>query len=320
MMRISIIVPIYNVEKYLRRCIENLINQTYKNIEIILIDDGSSDNCHAICDEYQKIDNRIKVIHKINEGLSVARNVGMQIATGEYILFVDSDDYIELNTCSKFENVLNNIKPEIIVGNAIKVENNIKKLIKHTSENFKIISGKEYLKKELKNNSMEMIVWLNLYKKEFLLNNNLFFKKGFLHEDEEFTPRVFLKAKTVLPVDIVFYNYLIRESSIMTSKNKIKNLEHIHKICEELDLIYNALDDTKLKKLLKDSLFNKYLGKLQEVYVKDNENFKLELVDKRLLKNKAYSKINKLRFFILLLNPLLYFYLYSLYFKRKNSL
>ena len=92
-MKISIIVPIYNVEKYIRKCIESIINQTYRNIEIILVDDGSPDNCGKICDEYAKKDSRVKVIHKKNGGLSDARNKGTEVATGEYIMYVDSDDY-----------------------------------------------------------------------------------------------------------------------------------------------------------------------------------------------------------------------------------
>ncbi|OUQ56652.1 hypothetical protein B5E58_10530, partial [Tyzzerella sp. An114] len=94
--KISVIVPIYNVEKYLNRCVDSIINQTYKNLEIILVDDGSPDNCGKICDEYAKKDNRIKVVHKENGGVSSARNVGLNIATGDYIGFVDGDDWIDL--------------------------------------------------------------------------------------------------------------------------------------------------------------------------------------------------------------------------------
>ena len=99
--KISIIVPIYNVEKYLDRCIESIVGQTYKNLEIILIDDGSPDNCPQMCDEWAKKDDRIKVVHKENGGVSLARNKGMDIATGTYIGFVDSDDYIDKNMYEK---------------------------------------------------------------------------------------------------------------------------------------------------------------------------------------------------------------------------
>ena len=105
--KVSIIVPIYMVEKYLVRCIESIISQTYSNLEIILVDDGSLDDCPQICDEYAKKDNRIKAIHKKNGGLSSARNAGMEVVTGNYILFVDSDDYIKEDM---YEILLNLIK------------------------------------------------------------------------------------------------------------------------------------------------------------------------------------------------------------------
>ena len=99
--KISVIVPVYKVEKYLKRCVESIVQQTYQNIEIILVDDGSPDRCPEMCDEYARRDARIKVIHKSNGGLSDARNVGLRIATGEFILYVDSDDYIELDACER---------------------------------------------------------------------------------------------------------------------------------------------------------------------------------------------------------------------------
>lgn len=95
---ISVIVPIYNVEKYLARCVDSIVNQTYKNLEIILVDDGSPDRCPQMCDDYAEKDSRIKVVHKKNGGLSDARNAGMAVATGEYISFIDSDDWIDLET------------------------------------------------------------------------------------------------------------------------------------------------------------------------------------------------------------------------------
>ena len=101
---ISVIIPIYNVEKYLEKCIQSIINQTYRNLEIILVDDGSTDSSGEIADKYKKLDNRVKVIHKINGGLSDARNKGCEIATGEYISFIDSDDYIDLNMYEKSNN------------------------------------------------------------------------------------------------------------------------------------------------------------------------------------------------------------------------
>lgn len=101
-MKFSMIVPVYNVEAYLNRCVDSLINQTYTDIEIILVDDGSTDNCPKICDDYAKKDARVKVMHQKNRGLSDARNKGVKVASSDYVWFVDSDDYIELNACERF--------------------------------------------------------------------------------------------------------------------------------------------------------------------------------------------------------------------------
>lgn len=103
---ISVIVPVYKVEKYINKCVDSIINQTYTNLEIILVDDGSPDNCGNICDEYAKKDNRIKVVHKENAGVSSARNIGLEKSSGKYITFIDADDYVEKNYCEELLNIL----------------------------------------------------------------------------------------------------------------------------------------------------------------------------------------------------------------------
>lgn len=218
---ISIVVPVYKVEKYLERCVDSLIKQTYKNYEIILVDDGSPDNCPQMCDEYAKKYNRINVVHKENGGLSDARNAGVKEAKGEYILFVDSDDWIEESTCEMFAKFVEVRKVDIVAGNAKKIDGEKKTLMSRDEElNNKVVPGKEFLKHQLKSNKMYMAAWLNLYSREFLINNNLEFVKGRLHEDEEFTPRCFLKAQKVIGSNLVFYNYFIREDSITTKKSR----------------------------------------------------------------------------------------------------
>lgn len=118
MKKLSVIVPIYNVEKFLRRCIDSIINQSYSNLEIILVDDGSPDNCGKICDEYAALDNRIKVIHQANGGLSAARNIGIDSATGEYVAFIDSDDYIASNMYDEMISLMETNDLDIISCNA----------------------------------------------------------------------------------------------------------------------------------------------------------------------------------------------------------
>jgi glycosyltransferase involved in cell wall biosynthesis len=316
--KFSIIVPVYKVEEYLERCIANLINQTYDNIEIIIIDDGSPDKCPEICDALSETDSRIRVIHKSNGGLSDARNTGMREAKGDYLLFVDSDDYIDLATCELFSNIIDQNRPNIVVGNARKIENGKTTIIKHEFQsNLQILNGIEYLKKELNSRTMHMAACFNIYNRAFLQDNELNFKVGLLHEDEQFTPRVFLKAKEIIGTDIVFYNYLIREGSITTNHNKIKNAEHLIQTCNELAVIYNDVNDDELRNMLNDDLLNKYLNVFQVagLYKKQYSY----LLDKSFLKGKAYTKRNKKRLFLFLLNKHLYYFVNKLskYFFEK---
>ncbi|WP_148630488.1 glycosyltransferase [Bacillus sp. E214] len=306
--KMSIVVPVYNVEKYLDKCIQSLIDQTYKDIEIILVNDGSPDNCPQICESYEKRDPRVITIHKENGGLSDARNAGLKTATGEYILFVDSDDFIELNTCEMFVKVISNKRPDIIVGNAKRIEeNHTSPMCHNVNNNGQILTGEDYLKRELKKGNMYMAAWLNLYKRDFLIINNLEFEVGLLHEDEHFTPRAFLKAKKVLGTDITFYNYLIRAGSITNQKGKIKNAEHIIKICKELERLYSEIKDNELKSLLNDNLVQKYLNTFQVAGL-HRKQYKY-LVDKNFLKRNAYTKRTKLKVVILTFSKHLYYYL-----------
>ena len=305
--KISVIIPVYKVEEYFERCVCSLVRQTYENIEIILVDDGSPDNCPTLCDKYAEEDARIKVIHKINGGLSDARNAGIREASGEYILFVDSDDYIDLDACEKFIQVIGDNKPDIVVGNARRIEIDGRvSLIQHKIEtNGFMVSGKYYLKKELAIETMIMAAWLNLYNRDFIKANGLEFKYGILHEDEQFTPRVFLKANYVIGTNILFYNYQIREGSITKSKDLTKNAENLIQTCKELEVIYNKVDDPELRKMLKDDLVNKFLNIFQVAGLyKRKYSY---LVDKNFIKGKAYTKRNKLRVALFCTSKIVYY-------------
>lgn len=250
-MLFSIVVPVYNVENLLERCVNSLVNQTYKNIDIILVNDGSTDGSGRLCDEFENKYENIRTFHKKNGGLSDARNIGIESARGEYIIFVDSDDYIDLNTCHNFYNIIKKRKPDILVGSAKKVlKENIVNMEHSYQDNEAFIEGKKFLEIELSNKTMHMAACLNLYNKKFLFDNNLRFKKGILHEDEEFVPRAFLRARKIISTNIFFYFYVIREGSITSQKNQLKNVKSILKIVTELESIYDKIERGKLKTLL----------------------------------------------------------------------
>jgi glycosyltransferase involved in cell wall biosynthesis len=307
-MKISIVVPIYNSVEYLHRCVDSLINQTYKDLEIILINDGSTDESLDICKEYKKTDDRIKIIDKENGGLSDTRNCGIDNATGEYILFVDSDDYIEIETCSEFAKCLEYLNLDIITGDAKRIEGKSITFMKHGSLiKEEIMTGEKLLKHELKSGSMNMAAWLNLYNTEYLRKNKIYYKKGIYHEDELFTPQALLKAKKVMSLDNLFYNYIIRENSITTKPNQTKNAEDILSTCKTLEEVYIKISDSELKALLNDHLVNLYLNIFQVARLYKRK-YKY-LVDKELLKGKGHTRINKIRIRLFCFSPKLYYFL-----------
>lgn len=212
-MLISIIVPIYNMQKYLRKCLDTLIKQTYDKLEIILVDDGSTDSSGVICDEYLLKDNRIKVIHKENAGVSDARNVGIAIAKGEYIGFVDPDDYIELNMYEKLLYLIKNNNCDIaICGYVIEDENgnsvrNLDKEIKNI-----ILNSEKAMKLLINNGNFGSYPWDKLYKRN--LFNNIKYPIGKIYEDADTTYKLIHKCKKIIYNSEPLYHYIKRKNSL----------------------------------------------------------------------------------------------------------
>lgn len=214
---ISVIIPIYNVESYLRRCLDSVLRQTYPNLEIILVDDGSPDNCPSICDEYATKDTRIIVIHKKNGGLSDARNAGLDICKGDYITFIDSDDSISHNYAEQLINVAVKNDADIAIGrmsNSKSIETN-----KTT-----IFSPEEALLGEFGSNPSAFITSCGkLFKKE--LWSTIRFPLHKVHEDVFTTYLIFHKAKKIAFLDTILYNFFIREGSITSAGFSLDLLE-----------------------------------------------------------------------------------------------
>ena len=216
MKKISVIIPIYNVEKYLKRCIESIIKQTYSNLEIILVDDGSPDGCAKICDEYKNKDERIVVIHKKNGGLSDARNAGLKVATGEIISYIDSDDYVDLDMYEKMTKAMEEKNADIVVcGTNIDYEDG------HTKEKCekeeKSFNREEALIELNSFKSFDMAVWNKLYKREVV--DKIEFPVGKKSEDYFVMYQYFARAKKVVIINQAKYHYFQRSNSISRGKN-----------------------------------------------------------------------------------------------------
>lgn len=214
---VSVIVPMYNVENYVGRCIETIVNQTYHNLEIILVDDGSPDNSGRIADEWAKKDSRIVVIHKPNGGLSDARNVAIDVAKGEYITLVDSDDYIHTRMIELLMQVAEEKSADVVVcSHKMVYEGKIQQDEEVSLGEVQIVDGKEIQKIYLHPSDKRLdytVAWEKLYKRKCF--DQIRYPKGKLHEDEYTTFQILYEAEKIAYVDIPLYYYLSRESSIM---------------------------------------------------------------------------------------------------------
>ena len=301
---ISIIVPVYNVEPYLDECLNSILNQSMKPSEIILVDDGSTDRSGEICDKYLAYSNHVIVIHKQNGGLSDARNVGLQAAKSDYVLFLDSDDTIALNTIEKFHSFICKKKADIVVGNVISFRPDQKVLKMHSARNGELVSGQEFIKMELRLGTMFYEAVQALYSKNFLTVNNLWFIKGLLHEDQVFTTKAFLYAQTVIPTDILFYNHLIREGSISTQIDQRPNARSIIEICSIMEKEVAFIKDSKLKKMVLDHCVDLYY----KIFVDaDLIQYPEIRINTKYLKNHSFSIKNKVRTMLYCLNERILF-------------
>ena len=230
---ISIIVPAYKVEPYLDRCIRSIAEQTYTNLEIILVDDGSPDNCPAMCDAWAAKDSRIRVIHKENGGLSDARNAGMAVANGDYIAFVDSDDWVERDYIGAMYRALKDTDADIAACDVRWVwEQKLPEPIRAVEYPRRKVSRKEALTELVENRGFRQVAWNKLYKKEMLAGER--YPVGRLHEDEFFTYRILDKAQRLVYVEAPLYNYLQRSGSIMQTPSP-------KRVVDAMDAYYERL-------------------------------------------------------------------------------
>ena len=271
---VSIIVPIYNVEPYLRRCVDSIINQTYRNLEIILVDDGSTDNSHKICDEYKEKDCRVKVIHKPNGGQSEARNVGLDNISGDYVTFIDSDDWYEKDT---IETILlaaidNNVE---IVSYGSNIVNQDNCCIKAENPQFEKITFREYLRLVFLGQRSPSVC-TKLYSRETIENEN--FILGRVNEDFYFSSRIFLKDGLILTIPFVGYNYYQRAGSTTHSGDNNKPVSDAVRNCMEIYETVREHDSTLLPALAKMALHQAsvLIRIIPEKHItKENEKLKL---------------------------------------------
>lgn len=297
--KISVIIPVYNVVAYLEQCVESVLNQTCREIEIILVDDGSTDGSGMLCDVYALKDQRVKVIHQQNQGLSCARNAGIRAACGDYILFVDSDDYIETESCTRFLTVLDTGDYDLVRAKSF-VTGPQGDEPKSTPKTDSTISftGAEFMYRAMKKGNMRMCVPYSLYKRAFILDNDLWFEPGLLHEDELWTPQALLASGKICAWNYYFYHHREREGSICRSGWNERRYNSYMTVCRKLYPLY-CRQPQKYRVQFLNYLCMLYMHALNQSRKTDG--------DKKFIWTTAHSLKNRIKALIYCVSPQLYF-------------
>ena len=306
MEKLTVIVPAYNVEKYIEKCLASLVNQTYKNLKILVVNDGSTDNTKQIIEKYEKKSENLKLLNKENGGLSSARNFGLQNTETEYVTFVDGDDYLELNTYEVIMKKVEEEKTDLGIFN-------FKKVYSQKIINSKL-DEKVYIKNFLKylfskSTETDIVVWNKVFKADIILKNQIYFENRAYFEDTGFIFRYLYFVEKVSLVEVPLYNYIQRENSITKKFNSIiiSSCENTYKIIKEF--------------YKKNNEYEKYKNEIEDMYLRmkiytlnnsleygGNYNFELtwqEILKTQiplkhrvalfLLKMKLYKYINKMK-------------------------
>lgn len=287
MAKYTIIIPVYNSGKYLKKCLDSIINQTFKNYNVIIINDGSTDNSEDIIDEYAKNYNFIKKLNKQNGGVSSARNAGLDEVNGEYFLFVDSDDYVANNLLEVIDKNIEN-RIDVLSYNMQTMsesENIIDRIMKPS---FDIINGQDAI--------IEFINKCNLfdtpvgyvYNTEYFKSNSFLYAEGKEHEDFGLTPLVLICAKSVKSINDSLYYYLQTENSITRTADYKKTIKKAYDMLYHFDYLYNAVNsnsniNSKTKKVFNSFLANSLILKSKTLQKRERKTYVEELKQRKIL-------------------------------------
>lgn len=313
---ISIIVPVYNTEKYIKKCIESILNQTLHDLEIILIDDGSTDNSLSICQQFQKKDDRIVVLHKDNGGQSSARNMGLDYATAPFIGFVDSDDYIDKNMFNDLYTAIKEFNADIATCGVFDVFEK-KTRVRTKREERYVLSYLDACKMVLEEKIDATIFPNKLFKKELFCN--IRFPIGKIMEDDFTITKILLRSKRVAVLTKPYYYYIHRSNSTTTAKFRLLDLNAIEAYEENYELVKDdypeLIDVMKLRKCwARFYVLDKLYLSHEEANYRDLEKELITYLKDRkkiIFCGNFFSPIKKMGFLLLLVHPSLYKYFFN---------
>jgi len=248
---LSIITPFFKSESYIEDCIKSLLNQDLEDVQYIFVNDGSPDKAEDIVRRYARDDDRFLILKKENGGQSSARNLGMKYAKGDYILYVDSDDYLEPNVLGTMVKTAKDNRLDILRAVICDVFEGKKEQIDELDAPGTVMSGRE----RLSHNKLSYSLCANMYRREFLIDNNITFLEGVFHEDMDYVPRTFYYAKRVMDIDLFFYDYVTRDGSTTNCYNA-KRIEDVYMVAETVSIFV----DEKVDEDIYEAFFREYLA------------------------------------------------------------
>lgn len=272
--KITVIIPVYKVEEYLDKCVQSVVEQTYKNLEIILVDDGSPDNCPKMCDEWAKKDERIKVIHKENGGLSSARNAGLDIATGDYITFLDSDDFMTPEFSAVCCEIMNEHDIDVLVSQIV-----------GKSQNYTYKCFENGVKKKI---LFPISACSKIYRKVFLDIHNIRFLEGVYHEDVDFGIKILLAKPSIVLSRYEYYLYNIENNVSIT--REVNDEKYFKRIKDSIDIIKNLIENngsnvTSIRYFLEYA--DIFLYNALRLSIQINEKYLFDSIVQYIKKNKS---------------------------------
>ena len=285
MPKFSIVIPVYNVEKYIKRCLDSVFDQSYKDFEVIVVNDGTKDNSMDIVKDYD-----VKIITQKNQGLSVARNTGVKKAKGEYIIFLDSDDYIEKDLLKNINKNLDN-NPDLVRFQIQEVFEDSDNVNIYNEEEFTGYSGVEAFNKICSYHYVEN-AWAYAIRKDYYNKNKFQFAPGTIHEDFGLIPLIIIKADIVNSISYVGYNYVQRSGSIMSQKDYEKTKKKVNDFYNHYLYLNKEINKTNLdSKMFKSFISNSLILKICELKEKDYKIFKNRLKEDKVLENLLTDSI-----------------------------
>ena len=304
---LTVVIPVYNVEKYLKRCIESILVQEWKNYDILLVDDGSTDHSPQICDDYVKAYDFISVIHKENGGLSEARNTGISHAKGEYVYFPDSDDWLEPDTFIALAEALESQEFDIISFNREFVKGEEDAIVSEP-EVTQVFEGKDAFVQMLKHSYITGFANDKIYRKSLFIDNNILFPKGKYYEDLGTNYKLFLSAKKVYATNQKYYHYLIDNPDSITqswNEKKFSDMFGFYKDIFYSDFVRSQLNQEELQisqlyyvNGLIHILASLYKSKLDKKYIDITDQVKQELLKHGVSLSQMKEQPNKLKYIL----------------------